>query len=196
MATNKENKIKYGIKNVYYAKVTETVDETGAKKYTYDAPKPLPGAKSVSLDAEGETTKFYADNVAYYLSTTNNGYSGDLEVAYITQDFREDILNEKVDSKGVLVENSEAGTNAFALLFQFEGDVKAVKRVLYNCTATRPGIASETTEETKEPGTESVSLEITPREDGLVKSQTGPDTDDETYSNWNKKVYEPTFTAV
>ena len=119
-----------------------------------------------------------------------------MEVAYITQDFREDILNEKVDDKGVLVENSEAETNTFALLFQFEGDVKAVKRVLYNCTATRPGIASETTEETKEPGTESISLEITPRKDGLVKSQTGPDTDDETYNNWNKKVYEPTFTRV
>lgn len=87
--------------------------------------------------------------MAYYLSTTNNGYSGDLEVAYITQDFRKDILNEKVDDKGVLVENSEAGTNTFALLFQFEGDVKAVKRVLYNCTATRPGITSETIEETK-----------------------------------------------
>lgn len=134
--------------------------------------------------------------MAYYLSTTNNGYSGDLEVAYITQDFRKDILNEKVDDKGVLVENSEAGTNTFALLFQFEGDVKAVKRVLYNCTATRPGITSETIEETKEPGTESVSLEITPRKDGLVKSQTGPDTDDETYNNWNKKVYEPTFATV
>ena len=35
MATNKDNKIKYGIKNVYYAKVTETVDNENAAGAVY-----------------------------------------------------------------------------------------------------------------------------------------------------------------
>ena len=49
--------------------------------YSYAAPQAIPGAVSLSLDAEGETNPFYADGIVYFRTTANNGYSGDLEIA-------------------------------------------------------------------------------------------------------------------
>lgn len=188
--SSKDNKVKFNIKNVHASKLTEAQGESGVA-YEYAVPKHIPGAVSISLDAEGEISKFYADGIAYYVTSTNNGYSGDLEMALIPTWFREEILNETKDSKGVLVENAENEPNPFALLFEFDGDVKAMRRCLYNCTCSRPSIESETTEETKEPGTETLSITASPRADGLVKAQTGPDTDAAAYTGWYDAVYVP-----
>ena len=111
------NKVKYNLKNVHAAKLTETTED-GVTKYTYEAPQAIPGAVSISLDAEGDSSPFYADGIVYFRSNTNNGYSGDLEIALIPEWFRTDILQEKLDSNGVLVEKSDnAGSVKFALLF-------------------------------------------------------------------------------
>ena len=192
--TGKENKVKYNIKNVHVAKQTETVAAEGTT-YEYAAPKNIPGAVSISLDAEGEISTFYADGIAYFVASANNGYSGDLEMASIPSWFRVEILNETLDDNKVLVENANNSTNPFALLFEFDGDVKAIRRCLYNCTCTRPSIESETKEETVEPGTETLSITNSPRTDGLVKAQTGPDTAENTYADWYKNVYVPTVAA-
>ena len=82
----------------------------------------------------------------------------------------------------------------FALLFEFDGDVNSIRHVMYNCTASRPSIESETKEDTIEPGTEKLSLTADPRSDGLVKSRTGDTTDAATYANWYKSVYIPSET--
>ena len=185
------NKVKYNLKNVHAAKLTESVVD-GAVKYTYAAPQAIPGAVSISLDAEGDSSPFYADGIVYFRSVANNGYSGELEIALIPEWFRTDILQETLDSNGVLVEKSDQAESVkFALLFEFDGDVRAIRHVMYNCTASRPSIESETKEDTIEPGTEKLSLTADPREDGLVNSRTGDTTSAETYENWYKTVYIP-----
>ena len=182
------NKVKYNLKNVHAAKLTKGDDGN----FTYDMPQAIPGAVSISLEAEGDSSPFYADGIVYFRSTANNGYSGDLEIALIPEWFRTEILQEVKDNNGVLVEHSDVAESVyFALLFEFDGDIKAIRHVLYNCTASRPSIESETKEETIEPGTETLSLTADPREDGLVKSRTGDDTTDSVYRNWYQAVYVP-----
>ena len=188
-----KNKVKYNLKNVHAAILTKGDDGT----YTYAKPVAIPGAVSQSLDAEGESNPFYADGVVYFRSTSNNGYSGDLEMALIPEWFRTDILQEEKDSNGVLIERSDITESVyFALLFEFDGDQKAIRHVMYNCTASRPTIESQTKESSIEPGTETLSIAADPREDGLVKSRTGDDTSTATYNNWYKNVYVPSATAA
>lgn len=183
------NKIKYGLQNVYYAKITLG---TGGVE-TYGTPKALPGAVSLSLDAEGDINQFYADNRAYWQQASNNGYKGSLEVAMIPDDFRKDILEEVVDDNGVLVEKSIVATTAFAILFEFAGDEKNKRCVLYNCAVTRPTIGGQTTEDKITPQPEELDISCTANSAGYVK---GSCIDGDTeYSGWFSAVYVPSFTS-
>lgn len=187
------NKIKYGLKNVYYAVATIAADGSA----TYDTPVAFPGAVSLSLDPQGENTPFYADNIVYWVGVANTGYEGDLEIARVIDDFKTDVLGYQTDKKGVLVEDANANAVHFALLFQFEGDVKATRHVIYNCTATRPGASGSTKEDTVEPETESVTITATTiynasYDTDIVKAETNEATDTTTYSGWFEAVYTPT----
>ena len=190
------NKVKYNLKNVHAAKLTTTVTE-GVTSYSYGTPKAIPGAVSISLDAEGESSPFYADGIVYFRSVTNNGYSGDLEMALVPEWFRTEILQEALDGKGVLIEKSDNKESVkFALLFEFDGDVNCIRHVLYNCTSSRPSIESETKEDTIEPGTEKLTITADPRSDGLVKARTGDTTSQATYDGWYSAVYVPDTSEV
>lgn len=149
-----DSKIKYGIKNVKYA--IATIAANGSA--TYGAPADLPGAVSLSMDAQGDTNKFYADNIVYYTSVANNGYEGDLELALIPEAFLKNVLGNKVGGNSLVYEDANAEPVHFALLFQFEGDAKARRHVLYNCVASRPALSGSTKEESIEPQTETLSI--------------------------------------
>ena len=190
------NKVKFGLKSVYYAKATIDASTNTA---TYSAPVAWPGAVNLSLDAEGDTTKFRADNIDYWVGQSNNGYSGDFESALIPDSFRKDILGEVEDANGVLAEDAGAKTVHFALLFQFEGDANATRHVLYNCTATRPSVSGATTDENIEPQTETlaltaVSIHNASLNKDLVKAKCGES--DTPYSSWFSAVYQPTSTPI
>ncbi len=185
------NKVKYNLKNVHAAKLTTAV-ANGVTTYTYATPRAIPGAVSLSLDAEGDSSPFYADGIVYFRTYANNGYSGDLEIALIPEWFCTEILKEDLDTNGVLVEKAENTEDVkFALLFEFDGDEHAIRHVLYNCSASRPSIKSQTKESTIEPVTETLSLTADPREDGLVKGRTGDTTDQNVYDSWYSAVYVP-----
>ena len=188
----KKNKVKFGLNKVHWAKITSW-SEDGVPTFT--TPVRIPGAVSLSIDANGENESFYADNSVYYVINNNAGYTGDLEIALITTDFTTEILGEIQDTKGVLVERNDAETAQFALLFEFNGDKNHIRHVLYCCSASRPKTESSTTEESTEVKTEKLSLKATPLPTGLVKSKTTESTTDTVYNNWFKMPYNPDTTV-
>ena len=191
MAT-KKNKVKFNICNVHYALIT--VSEEG--EVTFGTPVAMPGAVSLSLEPNGEASNFYADGYAYYTISNNMGYEGDLELAMVPESFRTDVLKESLDTNQVLVENANVETANFALLFEFDGDVKKIRHVLYNCSAARPNIESSTNEEEIEVQTETLALTAAPLANGYVKARTGDSTTDEVYKGWYGAVYMPTTAST
>lgn len=187
-----KNKVQFGLSNVHIAKLTE---ENGA--ITYGKPFKLPGAVSLSMDPEGETVAFYADNIKYYVSTNNNGYSGDLEIAKITEEFLTEILGQSKDTNGALIESANDVNSRFALLFEGKGDVSGRRFVYYDCTVARPGTEMNTTEESAEPQTDSLAITMAPRKtDNVVKAVIEPnDTNKAIYDSFFEKVYEKNATG-
>lgn len=188
------NKIKYGLKNVYYAVATIAADGSA----TYETPVAFPGAVSLSLDPQGENTPFYADNIVYWVGASNTGYEGDLEMARVIDSFKTDVLGYITSGNGLLVEDANAEAVHFALLFQFEGDEKATRHVMYNCTATRPSAAGSTKEETVEPQTETVtitatSIYVAALDKDIVKSETFATTTETVYNAFFEAVTLPTI---
>ena len=176
------NKVRYGLSNVHISKLTE---KDGV--YIWEKPKAMPGAKSIKLDAEGDQNIFYADDKAYYVTSTNNGYSGSLEVALLPDWFLEEYMGYVRDSKGNLVEDASAQPMPFALLFQFKGDVKAIKHCIYSVKPSRLSMGGDTTEGTTEPQTDELPFTAPPiTVDGrnYVKVKTTDDTEEEVYGKW------------
>ena len=165
------NKVKYGLKNVHYALVTETVatDGSGAITSSYGSLKALAGAVSLSMSSSASKSVFRADNEDYYVSYGQGGYEGTLEVARVNEDFLKDVLALKQDDDKILVEDSAAfkTVNYFALVFEFDGDQHETKHCLYKCSASRPDVASQTTGEggSTDPQTESLTITAVPRAD-------------------------------
>ena len=188
------NKIKYGIKNCKYA--VATISSTGAA--TYGTIKDLAGAVSISLDPQGDTNNFYADNIVYFTSVANNGYEGDLELAKVPDSFLTDCLGYVADGNGVLVEDANATPVHFALMFQFEGDVNAKRTVLYNCVAARPNVEGSTKEDSIEPQTETISITATTVYNAVLDTDvvkaSCTETESTAYNGWLSAVYQTTST--
>lgn len=186
--TNIPNKVKFGLKNAHYALLTINEDGT----ITFGKPVPIPGSVSLTMDAQGDTEQFYADDMAYYVSAANDGYAGTFEVALIPESFRTDVLHEELDENAqVLVENVNNQASPFALLFEFNGDQRATRHVLYNCTCTRPSVSGSTTNNTKTPTTETMNLTASPLPNGNIKARTTTKTPATKFAGWYDTVWQP-----
>lgn len=181
-------KVKYGLKNVHYAIVTETTDSTGAVTSSYGTVKAWPGAVNISLDAQGDDSPFYADDGVYYTVGNNNGYSGTFESALIPEDVYTSVFGQTKDVNGVISEKATDVKKYIALMFEFTMDASARRFLFYRCNLTRPSVASQTKGESVEVTTETVNITITPRpDDQKVKDRV--DQGDAAYAGWYSAVY-------
>ena len=196
----KNNKVHFGIKNVHYALVTETTTTAGTST-TYGSPVAMPGAVSIDLSANQETTEFYADDGVYYITQNDATYEGDLTIADIPDQFKKDVFGDKEDSNGVLVETTGNPVKYFALMFETKGDAGGHRTLFYKCSATRPNASGQTKEETTEVQPMTLSIKAIPRVDldtvgGETKRLTQANVKEgaSAYANFFQAVYEPTFT--
>lgn len=151
------NKVTFGLEKVHVA----FKGEVG-----YDDPIAIPGAVNLSLSAEGDTSTFYADNIAYFSMASNNGYTGDLEMALVPDAVLVEMLGWEVDTNGMLVEIADGIQKEFALLFEVKGNEKNKRYVYYSCKASRPTQEHGTKTESVEPNTQTLTITITPTEIG------------------------------
>ena len=156
------NKVKFGIKEAHYALLSE--DENGV--ISYGEVKPIKGSRNFSFSKEdGDDSKWYADDGVYYnIPGSNTGYSGDLTVAKIPDEFLIDVLGFFLDANDVLVEDADAVSKEFALMLEFSGDKMKTRHCFFRCTASRPDINAATIEEQAEPQEETISITAIPVE--------------------------------
>lgn len=188
-----ENKVRFGLKNVHYAVLTEGSTNSWA------TPVPVPGAVSITIDSNTSDNTFYADNVAYYKVFANNGYSGSLEMARISDAMMQAIWGETLGSTDkILYEKTGVQPKPFALLFEVDGDQEGEKYVFYRVVPTsKPSAGSQTIGENAEPTTQSFDFEALPLvtgasgELGLIKGRTTDSTPTATASGWFNAVVTP-----
>lgn len=182
------NKVKFGLSNVHIAPITS---ETSAS-ISYGTPFALKGAVNLSLDPAGESADFFGDNTKYFNSFANQGYSGSLEIALTSDEFRKQILGEIEDSNGALIESSDDTIKNFALGFQIDGDKTNRKYWLYNVSAQRPATNSQTIETSKNPVTDTLNITASPRiTDNKVRVFLEKNDDNATaYDSFFESVYE------
>ncbi len=177
------NKIRYGLEQVHYA----FIEGDG-----YETPTAVPGAVGLSTTPQGDSSTFHADNSEYFVVTTNDGYTGDLEQALFPDEFLAEALGWEIDENGMLVEVADGKPKPFALLGQVEGDSRNRRFVFYKCIAERPSNTDSTKAGNIDPATKTLPIKISPVTiDGrkIVKG-------DLELSDSNKTVFDAFFDAV
>ncbi len=182
-------RVRYGIKNAYYAKATDS----GSGVLTYATPTAIPGAKSISLDAQGDGVDEYADNTVWWHGNINNGYSGSIEFedTAAADAFLVDVLGwTKDQTTGVITEKADDSPAEFALGWQFElaGATETGKRVwLLRVTASRPALSGQTKDSSITVATNTVNIVAVPRIDN-DKVKTSCISTDSAYASWFSEV--------
>lgn len=179
-----ENKVTYGLKNVHYAVITDD-----GKKLSYGTPAALPGASELTLDANGDKVEGFFDDTLYFSADNNQGYTGKLTVAKLTEAFEKDVLGLDT-SNGVSTENANAKMKRIALMFQFDGDQKATRHLLFNVSLSRPGDGSKSKEDKIDLNTQELEFSAAPDPyTGDVKTKTNSTTTEEVYDAWYDAVF-------
>lgn len=191
-----ENKVKFGLKRVAFA--IATIADDGSA--TYGDVITFPGARSLSMEPQGAGEPWYADDGVYYYNSAPTSRQGDLEMARIIDEFKKQVLGYIQDEKGLLLEDMNPAEVHFALLFETMNDKKRRRYVMYNCMATAPTVGSATNEGSKEPQTESStinSMGIWVESFGkwFDHAETTPETDATSFTNWFSAVQLPTAPA-
>lgn len=186
-------KVLFGLRNVYYSVITEGDNNS----ISYGTPVALPGAVNLSLSPEGDEYVFYADDSRYYVVSANAGYSGDLEIAMITDTFAKNVLGEIEDTNKLLVESKDSQHKSIALMFEVQSDEAARRYVFYNVSIGRVDTNAATTEESTTVQTTTLSITASAAKDtGYVRAYTTESTPDATYNAWFTTVQVPSVSSL
>jgi phi13 family phage major tail protein len=148
-------KVIYGLKEVHYS--IYTPGENGAAG-TYGPWKRIPGAVSLSADADTTQNDFYADDGVYATLSASGKETGTIEFAAITAEMYADLFGYATDStSGLAYQNTEPVGTTFALGYEVSGNESKMRGVRYNVTFTPPSQSANTMTDSTNPDTVSVN---------------------------------------
>lgn len=187
-----ENKVQFGLRNVHYALITYT---DGVP--SWGTPKAWKGGVNLTLSKETSSNDFYADDTKFFHITANNGYTGSIEMARVTEDVLNDIFGMTLSSTDkLLVEDANATPKEFALMFEVQGDEQPTRYCLYRCQADRPDISAATKSDSIEVQTQTCDLVVMPVIDPTADSPIDGITKYSTTANTPSATYNAFFGAV
>ena len=143
-------KVEYGLKNVHYAVYDST---TG----TYGSWKNIPGAVSMTADADTTQNDFYADDAVYAVISASAKETGTVEFACITPEMYTDLFGYSNGDGGLTYQETAPVSVTVALGYEVSGNEGKKRGVRYNVTFTSPSQASNTMTESTNPDTVSVN---------------------------------------
>lgn len=143
--------MKKGITGIAYAMAHY---DKQAGTLTYDAPRYLPsavaGGREYSAAPRGDSQKVYADSIAVYGDTINDGYDLGLTLlSTFDNQFREDLLNEVDDGNGIAEYANVTEFPYMAIIIHEDtSDGVGLTSVYYYCQASgRPSDSGKTAEQ-------------------------------------------------
>jgi len=136
---------------------------------------------------DAEILKLKADNIDYYVSYTNEGYTGKLVFYNVSEEFLQYAVGEEqVDE--LIAERSTSQGEPITLMFQIEGDKRAVRHCLTQVVVKRPNVGSATKDGNNFNKVE-LNFIASPRpNDKVVKYKTSKKTTKETYNKFFDEV--------
>lgn len=144
-------KVIYGLKNVHYAIYD-------ANTNTYGSWKAIPGAVSMSADADTTQNDFYADDVVYATLSASGKETGTIEFAAITDEMYTDLFGYTYDSAtGIYSQSTEPANVSVALGYEVSSNEIKMRGVRYNVTFTAPSQSANTMTDSTNPDTVSIN---------------------------------------
>lgn len=151
-----KNKVVFGLSNVYFGKYNVATDGT----VTLGDPVKVPGAVNMSLEPQSEENVFWADNVKYYTSFSDNGFEGELEMARFPDTFKTTFLNYVALADDGIGQVKGMETDPVYIMFEIDGDKQKRRGILYNASLGAIIREYATTEDTKEPQTATLAFTV------------------------------------
>lgn len=150
------NKVLFGVSNLHFG--TYEVDANG--DVTLGTPFHLPGTVNISLESESEEQKFYADNITYWSGYSDNGYTGEIENALFTDEFKIAFMNYiRLDDGGVAQIKGMQNKKVY-MMFQGDGDAENRRMIVYNVSLGQITREFATVEESIEPQTATLPFTV------------------------------------
>ena len=183
-----ENLVKFGLEGCVF------VPETARDTYDNENKVNIPGAVNLTRERQGEENNFYADDQVYYITSTYQGFTGELEIAMATEEMEQKIWGDELDeTTGIMTENRNSKQVRGAFGYKIKGDQNDRYFWNYGVTLSRPNTEASTTQDTAEPQTDTMAISVTGLSDGsgIVGIKTSSKTPEQVYKKWFNKVIMP-----
>lgn len=166
-----KNKVEFGTSNFHIGLYTITEGVA-----TLEKPMHVPGMRALSLEAESEESKFFADDTIYFSDYNDNGLKGDLNMALFPDEFKTKFLNyAEMEDGGVGQVKGMPGKQVY-FAFEGKGDKQKRRHIFFNASLGAIKREHKTIEDGKEVEEESIEITVVgDNASGILKVSYSPE---------------------